>query len=293
MIHFTEEQRHRLAELGAEAAGLEASFEDVGQRNQAFQQWESRLVSEQQQRLERWCAEQRRPFILELEERLAAALRAEGFLQMHTPLIISRKRLEKMGVFSGSIMEKQVFWLDDRRCLRPMLAPNLYECMRELGRLRPRPLRLFEIGPCFRRETQGQRHANEFTMLNLVEMGVPEGEDLRERLLRWGRLVLDTAGITGWRMVGEESSVYGETDDFVDANGMEHQRGMKAMTIPAHQYPGCRDVLVKCIKFVLPEDLDVSGGSPNALCNARNLKAHLIAHNIDTDYRCCLSQPTP
>ena len=153
--------------------------------------------------------------------RLAAALRAEGFLQMHTPLIISRKRLEKMGVFSGSIMEKQVFWLDDRRCLRPMLAPNLYECMRELGRLRPRPLRLFEIGPCFRRETQGQRHANEFTMLNLVEMGVPEGEDLRERLLRWGRLVLDTAGITGWRMVGEESSVYGETDDFVDANGME------------------------------------------------------------------------
>lgn len=79
----------------------------------------------------------------------------------------------------------------------------------------------------------------------------------------------------------------------VDANGMEHQRGMKAMTIPAHQYPGCRDVLVKCIKFVLPEDLDVSGGSPNALCNARNLKAHLIAHNIDTDYRCCLSQPTP
>ena len=55
----------------------------------------------------------------------------------------------------------------------------------------------------------------------LVEMGVPEGEDLRERLLRWGRLVLDTAGIAGWRMVGEESSVYGETDDFVDANGME------------------------------------------------------------------------
>ena len=221
MIQFTEEQRHRLAELGAEAAGLDAAFEDAAQRNRAFQQWESRLVAGQQQRLEQWCAERRRPFILELEERLAAALRAEGFLQMHTPLIISRARLEKMGVFSGSIMEKQVFWLDDRRCLRPMLAPNLYECMRELGRLRPRPLRLFEVGPCFRRETQGQRHANEFTMLNLVEMGVPEGEDLRERLLRWGRLVLDTAGIAGWRMVGEESSVYGETDDFVDANGME------------------------------------------------------------------------
>lgn len=75
----------------------------------------------------------------------------------------------------------------------------------------------------------------------------------------------------------------------VDANGMEHQRGMKAITVPAHSQPTCRDVLVKCIKFVLPEDLDVSGGSPNALCNQRNLKARFIAHNIDTDYRCCES----
>ena len=50
---------------------------------------------------------------------------------------------------------------------------------------------------------------------------------------------------------------------------------------------GCRDVLVQCIKFVLPEDLDVSGGNTNAMCNARNFKVRLIAHNIDTDYRCC------
>lgn len=45
---------------------------------------------------------------------------------------------------------------------------------------------------------------------------------------------------------------------------MEHQRGMKAMTIPAHSYPSCRDVLVKCIKFVVPEDLDVSGNATDA-----------------------------
>lgn len=73
----------------------------------------------------------------------------------------------------------------------------------------------------------------------------------------------------------------------VDDNGIEHQRGMKAITIPAHTYPTCRDVLVKCIKFVLPEDLDVSGGSPNAICNTRRFKARFIAHNIDTDFRCC------
>lgn len=73
----------------------------------------------------------------------------------------------------------------------------------------------------------------------------------------------------------------------VDPNGIEYQRGMKTITIPAHHYPGCRDVKVKCLKFVLPEDLDVSGGSPKAICNKRNFKARFIAHNIDNDYKCC------
>ncbi len=62
---------------------------------------------------------------------------------------------------------------------------------------------------------------------------------------------------------------------------------MKAFTIPAHNSASCRDVLVKCIKFVVPEDLDVSGGSTRRLCNPRNFKARFIAHNIDTDFRCC------
>lgn len=75
----------------------------------------------------------------------------------------------------------------------------------------------------------------------------------------------------------------------VDENGMEYQRGMKAMTIPAHSFPVCRDVLVKCIKFVVPEDLDVSGASTQMMCNARNFKVRFIAHHINTDFRCCES----
>ena len=73
----------------------------------------------------------------------------------------------------------------------------------------------------------------------------------------------------------------------VDENGMEYQRGTKAITIPAHSSPSCRDVLVKCIKFVVPEDLDVSGGSTQVMCNPRNFKARFIAHNVDSDFRCC------
>ena len=75
----------------------------------------------------------------------------------------------------------------------------------------------------------------------------------------------------------------------VDENGLEHQRGMKTMTLPAHSYPTCRDMLVKCIRFVLPDDLDVSGGEPQSMCGTRSLRARVIAHNIDTDYRCCES----
>ena len=78
----------------------------------------------------------------------------------------------------------------------------------------------------------------------------------------------------------------------VDEEGMEYQRGMKAMTIPAHSAPECRDVQVKCVKFVVPEDLDVSDGAQTAMCSPRRFKARLIAHYMDTDYRCCEAELT-
>ena len=73
----------------------------------------------------------------------------------------------------------------------------------------------------------------------------------------------------------------------VDQQGNEYQRGTKTLTIPAHFSTSCRDVLVKCVKFILPEDLGVSGGSTTAMCNTRNFKARVFAHNIDSDFYCC------
>lgn len=72
----------------------------------------------------------------------------------------------------------------------------------------------------------------------------------------------------------------------VDSEGIEHKRGMKSMTVPAHTRSTCHDVIVRCIKFVLPEDLDVSG-TAGSMCNRRNFKARFIAHYIDTDFDCC------
>lgn len=66
----------------------------------------------------------------------------------------------------------------------------------------------------------------------------------------------------------------------------EHNRGMKTLTIPAHTSESCRDVTVRCIKFVLPEDLDESGDE-TATCNERRFRARFIANYVDFDFECC------
>lgn len=65
-----------------------------------------------------------------------------------------------------------------------------------------------------------------------------------------------------------------------DGEGREYQRGIRTLTIPAHQCQGCRDVRVPCILFVLPEDQNPSCGF--GLCARRKLKVRLIAHSMDS-----------
>ncbi|MBQ9121048.1 MAG: VWA domain-containing protein [Clostridia bacterium] len=77
----------------------------------------------------------------------------------------------------------------------------------------------------------------------------------------------------------------------VDASGGEHQRGIKTMTVPAHTREGCQDVTVRCLRFVLPEDLDVSDTTAS-ICNTRNFRARFIAHYIDSDFNGCTCDDT-
>lgn len=73
----------------------------------------------------------------------------------------------------------------------------------------------------------------------------------------------------------------------VDTYGNEYPRGTKTMTIPAHNHPTCRDIEVRCIKFVLPEDLNTTCTSNCAMCSPRKLKIRFISHFIDSDFQCC------
>ncbi len=72
--------------------------------------------------------------------------------------MITKGNLAKMTITVDSPLVEQVFWLDNNKCLRPMLAPNLYSMMKDLQRIWGDPVRIFEIGPCFRKESQGKYH---------------------------------------------------------------------------------------------------------------------------------------
>ena len=159
------------------------------------------------------------PALRRLEESLRAALTGAGLVEVVTPTIVGGDALRKMGVEPGSEMGQQVFRLDGDRCLRPMLAPNLYTLLRRLARIWKQPFAIYEIGSCFRRDTKGSRHLNEFTMLNLVELGTPlERRD--ERLRELAVVVLEAAGVTGYELTRKHSEVYGDELDVVVA-GLE------------------------------------------------------------------------
>ncbi|MDR3088765.1 MAG: hypothetical protein LBU39_02995 [Desulfobulbaceae bacterium] len=208
-MNLSETQKKRLRELGG---GLDAEFADAVERDAAFKREETRLKKEARSGLEYLRSHSQRPGLCRMEAALSEALIAQGFVQVTTPTIVARSLLAKMGVDDEHDLFAQVFRLDDKRCLRPMLAPNLYSLLQDLTRLWPLPTRIFEIGSCFRKESQGAGHLNEFTMLNLVEWGMPEA-DKRRRLGEMAQVVLDAAGLSGWRLQEESSVVYGDTVD--------------------------------------------------------------------------------
>ncbi len=218
-MRLTTTQAQRLRELGAGPLVLDGEFADASARDAAFKQLEDGLVRSSRRQLQELRAAGRAPQLVELETCLRVALAAVGFVQVVTPLIMTTDALTKMGIEHGHPLREQVFWLEDGRCLRPMLAPNLYTLLRRLGRIWGRPFGIFEIGTCFRRDSKGASHLNEFTMLNLVELGRP-AEECRARLEELAALVMRSAGVGEYDLVRTESEVYGEMVD-VEVKGAE------------------------------------------------------------------------
>lgn len=213
-ISWTDIQFKRLKELNAEPKAMSILFDTNEERNHSYQTLEKQLVKLEKSRLIEFLTSQLQPKLYKLQCRLTNILNQQGFSRVTTPTIISKTQLAGMSIDEQHPLFDKVFWINSRQCLRPMLAPNLYRIMYELARLGKKPIRFFEIGPCFRKESDSSQHNNEFTMLNLVEMGLPE-EDRHERLLELGQLIADTAGLKDYVFEKESSAVYGETIDIV------------------------------------------------------------------------------
>lgn len=220
MKSWTDIQRRRLVELGAAAEALQQAFADEKARNTAFQKQVTALTRNGRNQLAELRETHRRPALCRLESRLVQALTNLGFVQVTTPILLSRGLLGKMGVTAEHPLNKQIYWVEKDRCLRPMLAPHLYYVMKDLLRLWEKPVAIFEIGPCFRKETEGARHSSEFTMLNLCEFGLPEAER-QTRIEALAKAVMDAAGIEIFQFETESSAVYGNTVDVVDESGLE------------------------------------------------------------------------
>ena len=170
MEKYTVTQSERLNELNCPKEELDREFETKEDRNTYFKKLEKELTRYARNDIFDLLESRHITKFRMTGNKMAEWLDREGFTEVITPTIISKESLKKMGIDSGSPFMEQIFWVDGKHCLRPMLAPNLYVEMRELLRITRKPVKIFEMGSCFRKESQGSQHLNEFTMLNLVEL---------------------------------------------------------------------------------------------------------------------------
>ncbi len=221
-IGFSETQIQRLIELGADQKTLEKGFRSESERNNEFNTLSKALVDKNLNILNMLRSDQRRPALTRISARVTDTLTNAGFVEVTTPSLLASGLLKKMNISEDDTLWKQIFWIDKTRCLRPMLAPNLYFLLGHLQRLWPRPIRLFEIGSCWRKESKGSHHLEEFTMLNMVELGCRK--EAKKRLVEMAELIMDTLFLS-YDFVEETSQVYGSTLDVV-VEGMEIASGV-------------------------------------------------------------------
>jgi len=176
-----------------------------------FRELESELVARRKNEFQRLYVNDREDYLGKLERDITKFFVDRGFLEIKSPILIPAEYVERMGINSDTELSKQVFRVDKNLCLRPMLAPTLYNYLRKLDRILPDPIKIFEIGPCYRKESDGKEHLEEFTMVNFCQMG---SGCTRENLEALIKEFLDYLEID-FEIVGDSCMVYGDTLDIM------------------------------------------------------------------------------
>lgn len=201
---LTQSQKNRLEALLSPKDNI--SLDDI---TSSFKELESMLVSRRKDDLQQMYETDRENHLGKLERTITKFFVDRGFLEIKTPIVIPAEYVERMGINNDVELSKQIFRIDKNLCLRPMLAPTLYNCLRKFDNVLSDPLKIFEIGPCYRKESDGKEHLEEFTMLNFCQMG---SGCTRENLEAIIKEFLDFLNVD-FEIVGDSCMVYGDTID--------------------------------------------------------------------------------
>ena len=208
---FTPLQKNRILSLLGPGEMISFSKE-----KRSFAELESTLTLQRKKDIREMYEDSRENNLGKLERIITEFLVDMGFLEVKSPILIPFEYMERMGVGEDKTLSEQIFRVGDNMCLRPMLAPGLYNHLRKFDNVLPDPVRIFEIGPCYRKESDGNSHLEEFTMLNFCQMG---SNCTREELEYLIKELLDFLGVE-FEIVADSCMVYGDTIDVMH-KGME------------------------------------------------------------------------
>lgn len=208
--------------MGASFELLERDFDNVKERDEFFDNYVSELVYKNKTQLKNLIHKGFCPLLRIIERKIQEVFISQGFIEVNTPILVPSSHIRKMGIDESNKLWKQIIWINNNLCLRPMLAPNLYFVMRRLRRSF-HPVRIFEIGACFRKEEEGILHSTEFTMANIVELA-PNREPsvvLSDIINK----VMTSIDLVSYDIKESSCAIYGKTFDVV-VNGIEVASGV-------------------------------------------------------------------
>ncbi len=206
---FTQSQKNRILSLLGPGEMISFSKE-----KRSFAELESVLSTERKKDIRQMYEDSRENLLGKLERTITEFFVDMGFLEVKSPILIPFEYMERMGVGEDKKLSEQIFRVGDNMCLRPMLAPGLYNHLRKFDNVLPDPVRIFEIGPCYRKESDGSSHLEEFTMLNFCQMGSRCTREELEFIIDEFLSFLDI----DYEIVADSCMVYGETMDVMHKN---------------------------------------------------------------------------
>ncbi|MBP1909574.1 pyrrolysine--tRNA(Pyl) ligase [Methanolobus bombayensis] len=201
---FTSLQKNRILSLLGPGEMISFSKE-----KRSFAELESTLTLQRKKDIREMYENSRENNLGKLERTITEFFVDMGFLEVKSPILIPFEYMERMGVGEDKKLSEQIFRVGDSMCLRPMLAPGLYNHLRKFDNVLPDPVRIFEIGPCYRKESDGNSHLEEFTMLNFCQMGSNCNREELEYLISE---LLDFLEIE-YKIEADSCMVYGDTID--------------------------------------------------------------------------------